>query len=384
MSADILSPGEVIRPTITLQQAGSLLTNLYGFTPKTVKEFNSYDDRNFFFTVNETSEERREVWPHGYILKVTNKRDSTNLLFSDAQNKMILHMARAGLAVPEPVTNLRGELQSLESLETGGDTVSKNIVRLLKFIPGKTLWEVDPWTPTHFLQCGQFIAKMDLALASFKHPGYQNRNSIWYLSSVPDVTQFLFAVEDEERRNLAEEIIKEFSQTVKPAEDLLEKSVIHGDFNEQNILCRENSAGEEEIFSVIDFGDSNYNPLLYELCISIMYMMTKCSLISPNLAGAHVIAGYIQHRELSSLERRLIRTCVAGRYVQSLVMGAYSYSQDPGNEYLLITSKTGWQTLNTFWSLPQAELYAEWDSIISSYFPPGHHHNYLSLSLQTD
>ena len=70
MSGDILSPGEVIRPSLTTQQAGSLLTSLYGFTPKTVKEFNSYDDRNFFFTVKETSEDNPDVWPHGYILKV--------------------------------------------------------------------------------------------------------------------------------------------------------------------------------------------------------------------------------------------------------------------------------------------------------------------------
>lgn len=376
MSGDILSPGEVIRPSLTSQQAGSLLTKLYGFTPNTVKEFNSYDDRNFYFTVNETSEDNPNVWPHGYILKVTNRRDSENLLFSDAQNQLILHMSRAGLAVPEPVINLKGELQSLETLET-----SRNIVRLMRFIPGKTLWEVEPWTPAHFCQCGQFIAEMDLALASFSHPGYDNRNSIWYLSSVPDLTQFLFAVEDGERRKLAEEIINEFCKTVKPAEAELDKSVIHGDFNEQNILCRENSAGEDEIFSVIDFGDSNYNPLLYELCISMMYMMTKCSLISPSLAGAHVIAGYIQHRELTMLERKLIRTCVAARYVQSLVMGAYSYSQDPGNEYLLITSKTGWQILTSFWRLSQAELYTQWDSVISSYFSPGQHDNYLSLSL---
>ena len=37
---------------------------------------------------------------------------------------MILHMARSGLEVPEPVPNLAGDLQSLENL---GQT--KNIVR---------------------------------------------------------------------------------------------------------------------------------------------------------------------------------------------------------------------------------------------------------------
>ena len=55
---------------------------------------------------------------------MTNSRDSCNLQFSDAQNQMILHMARSGLEVPEPVPNLAGDLQSLESL---GPT--KNIVR---------------------------------------------------------------------------------------------------------------------------------------------------------------------------------------------------------------------------------------------------------------
>ena len=72
---------------------------------------------------------------------------------------MILHMSEAGLDVPEPVNNLRGELQSLETLQGGEDGASKNIVRLLRFIPGKTLWDVEPWTPAHFWQCGQFIAK---------------------------------------------------------------------------------------------------------------------------------------------------------------------------------------------------------------------------------
>ena len=48
-------------------------------------------------------------------------------------------------------------------------------------------------------------------------------------------------------------------------------------------------------------------------------------------------------------------------------MGAYSYAQDPGNEYLLITSKTGWQILTQFWSLSQEQLYKQWDEVIKEY-----------------
>ena len=83
---------------------------------------------------------------------------------------------------------------------------------------------------------------MDAALESFQHPGYDNRNSIWYLSSIPDLTNFTFAITDPDRRKLAEDIIAEFSNTVKPSEGQLQKSIIHGDFNEQNILCKENKS----------------------------------------------------------------------------------------------------------------------------------------------
>ena len=48
-------------------QAEELLTRLYGLTASSVKEFNSYDDRNFYFRVKETG---AGIWPHGYILKV--------------------------------------------------------------------------------------------------------------------------------------------------------------------------------------------------------------------------------------------------------------------------------------------------------------------------
>ena len=67
------------------------------------------------------------------------------------------------------------------------------------------------------------------------------------------------------------------------------------------------------------------------------------------------------------------------RYAQSLVMGAYSYAQDPGNEYLLITSKTGWEILTQFWGLSLQELYKQWDEVIKEYNDDNV--DYLSSSL---
>ena len=34
--------------------------------------------------------------------------------------------------------------------------------------------------------------------------------------------------------------------------------------------------------SMIDFGDSQFNPIIYELGMAIMYLMTNCTEIHPN------------------------------------------------------------------------------------------------------
>ena len=49
---------------------------------------------------------------------------------------------QAGLAVPEPQKTLSGSLASLETGVDRTDPAINNIVRLLKFIPGKTFYEI--------------------------------------------------------------------------------------------------------------------------------------------------------------------------------------------------------------------------------------------------
>ena len=163
---------------------------------------------------------------------------------------------------------------------------------------------------------------MDSALKNFDHPAYNSRNSIWFLSSIPQVKKFLDAVQDPTGRKMCEDILNVFTTEVleKRAKDL-EQGIIHGDYNEQNILlrpCQGSGNDEYEIFSVIDFGDSQKNPIVFELGITIMYMMTKCSVIDPNDAGGHVLAGYETIRKLPPIEMEVLRLCVAARYAQSL------------------------------------------------------------------
>ena len=45
----------------------------------------------------------------------------------------------------------------------------------------------------------------------------------------------------------------------------------------------------------------------------LLYCLMQCTSIAAELAGGHVIAGYLEHRDLPPAERRILRTCVAAR-----------------------------------------------------------------------
>ena len=151
--------------------------------------------------------------------------------------------------------------------------------------------------------------------------------------------------------------------------------MIHGDFNEQNILVRplqnQDHIPEQdqdyEQHGIIDFGDACYSYILFDLAVCMMYMMVESKIVNPLLVGGYVLAGYSEHIQLNDTEKELLKTCIAGRFCQSIVMGAYSYSMDPGNEYLLVTAKNGWEPLKNLWATPNDELCKHWDEIVKSY-----------------
>jgi len=53
------------------------------------------------------------------------------------------------------------------------------------------------------------------------------------------------------------------------------------------------------------------------------------------------------------------------RWAQSLVLGAWTYKQDPSNDYVLTTAKNGgWRILTQFWKdTTDEDLMKEWQKI---------------------
>lgn len=147
--------------------------------------------------------------------------------------------------------------------------------------------------------------------------------------------------------------------------------LIHGDFNQNNVIVRSPSESTAvTIVGVIDFGESERAPYVYDLAISIMYAMLRSSIVDPLDVGGHMLAGYLSRRQgaLSDAERTALWPCVAARFAQSLTMGAYAYSLDPSNPYVLDTAKRGWTLLRHMWVDTSIEqLNARTDAVLARY-----------------
>lgn len=146
--------------------------------------------------------------------------------------------------------------------------------------------------------------------------------------------------------------------------------VIHGDFHEQNVLVqRHPETREVTVVGVIDFGDSEHGPYVFDLAIAITYAMLQSRVVDPLDVGGHLLVGYLSRRQraLTDAERSALWPCVAARFAQSLTMGAYTYSVDPSNTYPLTTAKLGWPLLRRLWKeTSREELERRLDVVLAS------------------
>ncbi|GAB6021084.1 hypothetical protein CHUAL_003717 [Chamberlinius hualienensis] len=362
-ASGILSPGQTIRPYVPVEVAKDLIWRLYKLKVDQIKELNGYDDVNYYIQVEKDEEHSKQ--PLEYVFKVSNSVDSETPELFDAFNEMMLYLYKEGFVVNKPIPNASGELKSLETLQNNDGTTSKNIARLLTFIPGEILYNV-PCTIDICFQTGHIAAALDNSLMGFKHPFYETRQTIWMLSNAAQVKQFIFAIKDESRKEMVERILNEFEDVVIGNMHKLQKGLIHGDINEQNLITR---IGEDKtwIHGILDFGDSQYNCYIFEVALAATYMMLLGNKDNFVEFGGHTVAGYVSQRVLSHLEWHLLKICIEARYCQSLVMGAYTNFMDPTNTYVLTTQKKGWEQLTILHNTNRKQIYTSWKKIFGQH-----------------
>ncbi|XP_032870889.1 hydroxylysine kinase-like isoform X1 [Amblyraja radiata] len=367
----------VIRPSLSEAQVVELVGRLYGLKVSEVKPLPSYMDQNFHILVCET----QEGGDHGesYVLKVLNTAESQDTDLVEVQTRVMMFLNQKGFPTATPITTIDGKILSLETISCG-EEYKNYMVRLLTYLPGTQLLGISA-DPQILYKIGRTLAQINKVLTEFKHPNIkslQRDSYIWNLSNTHQLHKYLFAVKNTSDRQIVEQIIQQFMKKILPNINNFHKSIIHGDFTHTNILVQPlhssadccNVAGhmqqELEISGILDFGDTACGYYVCDLAICIMHLMLDSE--DPLHVGGHILAGFESVIPLTLQERDALYLLVLCRFSQSLVFGTYNILRYPDNEeYLQITTRTGWKHLRQHWDLGKEAVEKIWFETAKSY-----------------
>lgn len=171
-SADTEARRKLEKPVCSHEQASALAFQLYGHAPEmsSIKELDSYDDRNFYYRTMEHAE---------FVLKVHNGVESEQPAFIAAQNAaMACVQAAPGLWSPSPCLSLSGNSIEFAELALLDGTPRRHAIRCLPYKPGKILGDVAP-SADLLAGLGGYAGRVDVALGSFQCEAAVSEDVAW-------------------------------------------------------------------------------------------------------------------------------------------------------------------------------------------------------------
>ena len=207
MSADEEARRKLEKPVVGTAQAASLALELFGLTaePDSLKELDSYDDRNFLL---------RTAAGEQFVLKVHNGVESQVPAFIEAQNEA-MGCARnlPGLWCPWPCLSVHGNPIEYAELALPDGSPRRHAVRCLPFLPARLLGDVAP-TCELLTELGGCAARLDQALTTVTHQAAW-REHAWDLRSTCELEGLVQHLEPWQL-DTVRAVIDEFRQEVRP------------------------------------------------------------------------------------------------------------------------------------------------------------------------
>lgn len=368
-SGDDQQSQALAKPTFSEAQACVLVESVFGLKVSKIRPLPSYDDQNFHVWISRTTD--IPDGPTEYVLKINNTEASKTPDLVEVQSHIIMFLRAAGFPTASVCRTKGDSITSLMSIDSGSETKSY-LVRLLTYLPGKPIAEI-PISPQLLYDIGKLAAKLDKTLEEFQHPklsSLHREHFIWNLKNVPLLEKYVHTLGQNRNREIVEQVIQLFRDEVETKLSCFRECINHGDLNDHNILVEPNkfAAGDAayQVSGILDFDDMSYGYYVFEVAITIMYMMIESK--NPIQVGGHVLAGFESIIPLTPVERGALYLLVCSRFCQSLVMAAYSCQLHPENkEYIMITAKTGWKHLQQMFDMGQKAVEDIWFDTAKSY-----------------
>jgi len=273
-----------------------------------------------------------------FVLKISPAETKRETL--ECQVAVLGHLAVSPVAalVPRMVKTTTG----LDLLLVEDEAGAPRWARMLSYLEGTPLARVADRPPALLEEVGRTLARLDLALTDFDHPGARREFS-WDLTTTPKLTRLAEYIDNPVRRTMVDDHLERFDDLVTPRLSELEYGVIHNDGNDLNILVKTPESGYSRLAGLIDFSDVLHTATIAELAIAVAYLMLDRE--DPLTDAAHLIRGYDSVRPLTGLERALLPDLIVGRLCTSLLFSAYGRHSDPDNTYLQVSETPMWLLL---------------------------------------
>ncbi|XP_051231903.1 hydroxylysine kinase-like isoform X2 [Dicentrarchus labrax] len=368
------------RPTLTLQQATKVIEQLYGVTITEISTLPSYIDQNFLVVDKEGTK---------HVLKIMNSEESKRTTLLEVQTLAMSFLRQHEVPAQTAVPTTTGQLMSMEEIDCGHG-VQTYCVRLLTYIPGKTI-QRSQVTMQDLYHVGKLAATVDKTLQQMVSPNLDvllKYDTLWSLLNIPLLEGYLSVMDGDPLQEVVKAVIEQYKSHVQPkiisfqkdpfteghyveltcfysspewTNQKLSLGIIHGDLNDQNIIVIPIDTGHHEVSGILDFSLLVNGCYVFELAITIMYLMLENP--SPLDVGGAVLAGWESIMQLNDDERDSLFLLVLGRLCQSLVYGRHNVKKYPDNKsYILTTAKSGSRLLVKLWELGKKEVERKWFS----------------------
>jgi len=320
------------RPTFTLAMAKELMKKHFAFdgTITEVKELPSERDQNFYIRSSSGQE---------FVLKISASSEAFETLEMQncAMRQLSENMARQSSSL---IYKSKGGLEIEKIVDAKG---KQHYLRLLSFLPGKLLSQVNPLNSELLVDYGRFIGSISHAFKGFDHPA-SHRDFYWDLNKAGKaINNYLKHIADVEQQELVRYFLELYEDLVLPLIDTLRSSVIHNDVNDNNVVVSHPHLNDKRTFTILDFGDMVHSCTINELAITIAYAILEKS--DPISVAQDITAGYHTIFPISELELELLFPLICARLATSVSVSAYQKTLEPDNEYLTVSEAPAWQAL---------------------------------------
>ena len=260
-----------------------------------------------------------------YVLKIANKKWSSEFLQMQTDVLVYLKTSVPALTFPAVIESLTGETMT---------SVDGFTVRLLTYLEGELLTNAAR-NPQLYQDIGRFLGQYSKAMQDYPHAVADGSDELWKLDNVMACKMYLSDITDLDARDRIERLYSVYQKRVLPKLPGLRKALIHGDANEQNFLI--NPDQPMKIAGLIDFGDIHFSSQINELAIALAYGLLGEDDIA--MASTNMIEGYHREFGLEEKERDILYYLMAMRLVTSITMSSHNAKLFPDNEYILVSQK---------------------------------------------